>query len=289
MSYQEIEEGHKGNPTELYHFIFKGESFYYTSGSKSVEFSGVTYEPHSITRGNVVCGRSRTNGQFSLELEFNSPLAEPFIKGPPPGPISLTLFRFHRSDQTDVIVYWQGEFLGASIESECIRLEGFNCMGLLAREGLRGTFSTQCNNFLYGPTCGLNINDFTIETTVLSISTDGLSFEVAHGQTDGQYYNGGIISRGDGFCESREIRTQSGNTLTLGAPIRDFTVGETVRLAPGCDRYGTTCDTKFNNFENFRGFEAVPDRDPHVDFGKNNTASSSVSTGGTFFDLVGSR
>lgn len=275
MAYTDFEEGPKGNPVELYQFRFKSDIFTYTSGDREIDYSGAIYTPHPITRSKIICGRSRNDGSISIEVEPTSPLATPFLKGPPASSIELTIFRFHRSDQSDVIVYWQGEILGASLDENCVSLEGFSCIGLLAREGLRTTFSSQCNHFLYGPACGLSVNSFTQELTVVAISADGLQFQVNHGQADPDYYNGGILSRGDGFCEHREIRVQDGNTLSLGLPIRGFTVGETVRIAPGCDRYGSTCQNKFNNYDNFGGFEAQPNRDPHIDFGKNNTSGSS--------------
>ena len=38
-------------------------------------------------------------------------------------------------------------------------------------------------------------------------------------------------------------------------------IGDTIQLQAGCDKMGTTCRAKFNNFLNFRGFPHIPGTD----------------------------
>lgn len=45
--------------------------------------------------------------------------------------------------------------------------------------------------------------------------------------------------------------------LTFGSPPA-FSVGQALRIYPGCDRLGSTCLNKFANYANFRGFEFMP-------------------------------
>ncbi|MFM7655410.1 MAG: phage BR0599 family protein, partial [Paracoccaceae bacterium] len=56
--------------------------------------------------------------------------------------------------------------------------------------------------------------------------------------------------------------TDTGRVLDLwhgtGAAL---VAGDTIRLIAGCDRRATTCQTKFANFLNFRGFPHVPGED----------------------------
>jgi uncharacterized phage protein (TIGR02218 family) len=56
--------------------------------------------------------------------------------------------------------------------------------------------------------------------------------------------------------------TPEGRRIELWDSLRaEVRPGDQVRLVAGCDRSGTTCTAKFNNFLNFRGFPHVPGED----------------------------
>jgi len=49
--------------------------------------------------------------------------------------------------------------------------------------------------------------------------------------------------------------------LTLNAPLNFAPIGRTwIQIVSGCDHLSATCQHKFNNFQNFGGFVAAPDR-----------------------------
>ncbi len=54
-------------------------------------------------------------------------------------------------------------------------------------------------------------------------------------------------------------------------------VGDTLRLEAGCDKLNTTCQAKFNNFLNFRGFPQLPGEDWLTSY----PVSSTVNDGGS--------
>jgi len=60
----------------------------------------------------------------------------------------------------------------------------------------------------------------------------------------------------------RSIVAHSGANLTLTRPVPEFAVGSQIRLYPGCDHTKGTCNTKFNNLDNFGGFPWIPIRNP---------------------------
>ena len=50
--------------------------------------------------------------------------------------------------------------------------------------------------------------------------------------------------------------------IELWEPLRALIApGDVVRLEAGCDKRGETCQLKFNNFLNFRGFPDIPGED----------------------------
>ncbi|HVU08865.1 MAG TPA: phage BR0599 family protein, partial [Verrucomicrobiae bacterium] len=83
-------------------------------------------------------------------------------------------------------------------------------------------------------------------------------------QTD-DWFRGGIVETGFGL--QYEIRSVLGSKwngteleLTLNAPLIFAQPGANLQLVTGCDHTVTACLTKFNNFDNFGAFVAVPDQ-----------------------------
>jgi len=77
------------------------------------------------------------------------------------------------------------------------------------------------------------------------------------------WFNDGLIKFTSGVLYGYifEIATWDGVTLTLfaGAPMPEPpSPGDTFEIEPGCDKFKTTCFSKFNNIVNFRGFQDIP-------------------------------
>ena len=53
-----------------------------------------------------------------------------------------------------------------------------------------------------------------------------------------------------------------------------LSAGANITLAPGCDRQGTTCRTRFSNYANFRGFEFMPSISPNFIIPQNQSSNS---------------
>ena len=52
---------------------------------------------------------------------------------------------------------------------------------------------------------------------------------------------------------------QAGASLTLGYPLQSTPApGDTFTVYYGCDHTPGTCQSKFNNLANFRGFPYIP-------------------------------
>ena len=55
-----------------------------------------------------------------------------------------------------------------------------------------------------------------------------------------------IVAHGDGWIR------------TLINFVDSITDGDTFNVYPGCDKSGSTCESKFSNYDNFFGFETIP-------------------------------
>jgi len=115
------------------------------------------------------------------------------------------------------------------------------------------------------PGCTLNQDDYTITGTITSYTSTSL------------YLGGGIPNptSGDGlptYCQGRLLFTSGVNEglltimdsndsemLHLAYPLtQEPSPGDTVSYWPGCSKSFNTCQVKFNNTTNFRGFDKVP-------------------------------
>ena len=110
----------------------------------------------------------------------------------------------------------------------------------------------------------------------------GFSVELAVGtQSEGRVFAfGGLTGFAAGWFEKGRVRLLEGDARgvmglikadrmedgqrvielwdRIGPPVA---AGDRIRLEAGCDRQAATCQSKFNNFHNFRGFPHIPGED----------------------------
>ncbi|MEP1612661.1 MAG: DUF2163 domain-containing protein [Roseobacter sp.] len=112
--------------------------------------------------------------------------------------------------------------------------------------------------------CRLNLSAWQGTATV--VAADGFEVLVSGLST----FNPRIFSRGiagwatgDNAGAESDIRiaTQSADLVVLSlwrTPPQPIEVGDTLTVAAGCDRTAATCQNRFNNLRNFRGFPHMP-------------------------------
>lgn len=122
----------------------------------------------------------------------------------------------------------------------------------------RNYFQTGCKHTLFDEGCTLNKPDFAV-TGLTEVGTTALTIEWASA-TAGDYDLGTItFETGPNTGISRTIRTSNGSQLNLVFPFETAPgVGDQFKAYPGCDLTKTTCENKFSNLDNFRGFPFVP-------------------------------
>jgi uncharacterized phage protein (TIGR02218 family) len=122
----------------------------------------------------------------------------------------------------------------------------------------RNLFSPTCIHTLYDSGCGVIRSAFSVNGTVGSGSTEALINTsvalAAHAQ-------GSIVFTSGQNANVRATVKSAlpAVSLTLMYPLPSVpTVGDTFTVAYGCDHTRGTCQSKFSNLINFRGFPFVP-------------------------------
>jgi uncharacterized phage protein (TIGR02218 family) len=122
----------------------------------------------------------------------------------------------------------------------------------------RNYFQTGCMHTLFDLACGLEKDDWG-ETGLVESGSTALQIEWASATAD--YFNLGTITfeTGPNVGISRTIRSSNGSSLSLVFPFETTpNIGDQFKAYPGCDLTKSTCQSKFNNLNNFRGFPFVP-------------------------------
>ena len=121
----------------------------------------------------------------------------------------------------------------------------------------RNLYQPACLHRLYDSGCGLVKNAFGASgivgtsSTYATINWPGASSVYAQGTI--------LFSSGANAGTSANIKSASVSALTLSYPLQILPApGDVFTVYQGCDHTKATCQSKFNNLSNFRGFPFVP-------------------------------
>lgn len=123
--------------------------------------------------------------------------------------------------------------------------------------------SPSCRAVLGDARCKINLTSFSFNATV-NVVTSGLIFTANALTQSAGYFTGGEVQwlTGANAGLRREIKEFSNKQIVLVLPMPyAVQVGDTFKAVAGCDKIFSTCKTKFNNVNNFRGEPHVPGTD----------------------------
>ncbi len=260
MSYDSVEKStYSGAPVELYRFTQGASAWRYTSADASQTYNGEGYAPEVISRGQIDQSQEEHAGNVEVKLPRDNEVAELFISYLPVIPVSLTVYRFHRSDGQAVTIFI-GKVASIAFEGSEATLTCQPVSGVFKRSIPWQLYQEQCNLPLYSAACGIDKASYKVRGTVSGIGSDTITSSAFGTQSDG-WFNNGWVQRDNG--EVRWIIGHTGNTLTLMNPFDDLVVSENVDAYAGCDRTESVCSSKFNNLVNHLGFARIPTDNPY--------------------------
>lgn len=251
------------DPYHLYEFRRGGTSWKYTSFPFEVTDDALgTFTPKPIAHGRV----NQTGQIERVSLEITLPFTDALsVNQRIPNFFqitTLTIWRKMVSDLTNAFeVVWKGRIVSNRTSGREFTLVCENVHTSVRRAGLRGRFQRSCRHNLYGPGCGLDIEDW-YETVSVTDWNGSNVIEVSPvvNKTDAfGYYNGGIVEVTTSVgVEYGFITDHDGNNLALLQPLREDPTSTNIRIAPGCYLNRLVCQEKFNNVLNFGGTPYLP-------------------------------
>lgn len=127
----------------------------------------------------------------------------------------------------------------------------------------RNLWQQSCVNTLYDASCTLSATSFQTEAIDAGGSTQ-ISINVTNLVQASGYYSLGTLT---GLTGANAGIARGISSYTLGSPSSIFlmqpfpnvpNIGDTYNAAAGCNKLQATCQNKFSNLVNFRGFPDVP-------------------------------
>jgi uncharacterized phage protein (TIGR02218 family) len=255
--------GYEGAPLEFYKFTSGATIWRYTSGDVSATIPDPSapnlYTPEPIARDPADFSGEDTAGNVRITVGLANPVAQLFIAYTPPAPVTLTIFRKHRTD-AEVIVEWVGEIVSASFEGAEARLTCAPVSGRLLRRVPCLLYQPQCNWPLYSASCGIDKDSWKDAALLSDVTGSTITSTTFDARADGWYVNG-WVERTNG--ERRFVVNHVGAVLTLMSPFIGLEAGETVTAYAGCQRTEAECISKFDNLAKFMGWSRIPTRNPY--------------------------
>jgi uncharacterized phage protein (TIGR02218 family) len=245
-------------PVECYKFTHGATVFRYTSADRSITLAQLdsgTYTPTVLDRDAI-----DTTQAIGVRMPAANAVAQLFALYNPISPVALTIYRKHRLDPEEIIIF-VGQVVTASFDGPQATLTCAPISDAFRRLTPSIVYQSQCNWNLYGTGCGLNKNNFKDSGAVLAVS-GAIVRATVFGTRPAGWYNNGWAELANG--DRRFIIDHIGDAITLQSPFPStLTVGAAIDAYAGCDRSEAACMSKFDNLLHHLGFPRIPSRNPY--------------------------
>ena len=272
---------------ELYQLKHGDKTWNFTSARKTVVHNSIEYLPVRGLQRTVIedesidkCDTEVTFPQMNLLNQDGDDLKAVFINKIFYGGVTITILEL-LNNQT--LVLHKGRVTQPKFDESadtmtlvCETGESFLNRNILTRK-----FQATCPNSIYDRFCGLSFEQWSFDVTITAISGLNISFTVNPTQVldengdpvldefdqpmmETKTYAAGYLDLGlllkDGVHTL--LRTGSGTGAKLYRQHVGLTVGDVVRVAPGCDQSLKMCHEKFANNLRFAGHPFIPNSNP---------------------------
>ncbi len=185
----------------------------------------------------------------------------------------LRIWQVNWTDVTQRALLFRGSLGEITRAGGAFRVELRGLSEALNEAGGR-VFHAGCSAVLGDAACkfDLSTGGYTLDLPLIAATGAQLLFAAQSVAQDWFTHGRATVLSGDAAGLTAMIRDARSLPATLSAPARfqvglwaalraPLVVGDMIRLEAGCDKSAATCQVKFNNFINFRGFPHIPGED----------------------------
>ncbi|MGQ1579193.1 DUF2163 domain-containing protein [Acinetobacter pittii] len=242
-----------------YDFDLIVEGYTYFSSGEIIQREGI-----SLSIGIEVDNLSITINALDENTIGGIPIVQAFHNGQMDGArFKLERIFMDASTPTDTsagtIKLFEGRIIEPEFDRNTIQASVASDLDELNVQMPRNLYQPSCSNTLFDHACGLNRENYALETTIAAGSTASrILCDINQPQG---WFTQGVIEFLEGGNKGlkRTIRLHELDVLLLTLPLLEYPeVGQRIKVYPGCDKRLETCQNRFNNFARFRGAPFIP-------------------------------
>ncbi len=245
----------------------------YTTADTEILKDGVVYSPDEVLESNSIEATADKKGaSLSITTDVDFEIAKLFLNDIPHTTMKLTIFLGHL-DEAEYRVLWKGKVTNVNrVEDHKAHISHEQNISIVNRGGLTYRYGVNCNHSVYRGGCNLDFNANATDGVIQSIVGPVLTATEFGVLPAGDLVGGVAVFNSTYY---RMIIAHEANSITLARAMPSISVGDTLKVASGCDKTVSRCKA-LGNFNNFLGFNTVPERNPFNGL----SARSNTSAGG---------
>jgi uncharacterized phage protein (TIGR02218 family) len=261
-----------------------GAVFGFTDHDRPLTFDGTTYQPESgFTASEIRAGSDLSvDAQEAEGVLTSTTITETDILDGRWDNATVEIWRVNWSDTASRALLRRGA-IGQVRRGRLHFVAEMRSLAHVLGQTLGRTFQASCDAALGDARCGVDLNAaaFKASGTVVSLSGDrGFAVSGLSGFAEG-WFALGTLRWLTGTSTGRRAEVLS-HAVTgadviitlLEAPVRPVEVGNTFDIFAGCDKRFETCQAKFTNADNFRGFPHIPGQDTIIRYAAKGDANA---------------
>ncbi len=248
-----------------------GAVFGFTDHDRPLTFDGTTFEPESgFTASEIRSGSDLSvDAQEAEGVLTSATITKTDILDGRWDNATVEIWRVNWADTASRALLRRGG-IGQVRRGRLHFVAEMRSLAHVLGQTLGRTFQASCDAAVGDTRCGVDLNAaaFKASGTVVTLSGDrGFAFSGLSGFAEG-WFALGTLHWLTGANTGRKAEVLS-HALTgadilltlLEAPVRPAEIGNTFNIFVGCDKRFETCQAKFANAVNFRGFPHIPGQD----------------------------
>jgi len=243
----------------------------FTDHDRPLTFDGASFEPES----GLVASELRSGSDLSVDAQdaegvlTSDRITETDIADGRWDNAAVEVWRVNWADTGQRALMRRGA-IGQIRRGRLAFVAEVRSMAHVLGQTLGRSFQGTCDAALGDGRCGIDLENPAFRGTglVTDLLRDRAFLVSGIFSFEDGWFSGGTVQWSSGANDGRQaevlIHTVAGGIVTvtlLEAPVRPIAVSDTFVIRAGCDKRAETCQAKFANMVNFRGFPHIPGQD----------------------------
>jgi uncharacterized phage protein (TIGR02218 family) len=261
-----------------------GAVFGFTDHDRPLTFDGTTFEPESgFTASEIRAGSDLSvDAQEAEGVLTSTTITETDILDGRWDNATVEIWRVNWADTASRALLRRGA-IGQVRRGRLHFVAEMRSLAHVLGQTIGRTFQASCDAVLGDARCGIDLNAaaFKASGNVVSLSGDrGFAVSGLTGFAEGWFALGTLHwLTGANIGRKTEVLSHalSGSDVIitlLEAPVRPAEVGNTFDIFAGCDKRFETCQARFANAANFRGYPHIPGQDTIIRYAAKGDANA---------------